>query len=369
MTIYDFIFTKKKPQKYYRHITFWVVQFLFWAFIVTGFFNKFNTEYLLFQLGLHCYFILDIAYTYTIVYYILPKYFTTRRYTKFSCAIFFLSLSTYVLFVFYYLWHFNIFKESHDQQLLMTWYFTMNFIINGPPVICAMFLTSKMLKNYYIKMEEKQMLIKEAVNAEMQLLQAQVHPHFLFNTLNNIYSFALNKSPEAGNLVLKLKNTIRYMVYECDTALVPLQKEIKMLKDYLELEKVRYGDRLEIEVGLDGKFENKIIPPLLMIPFLENSFKHGTSRMLRDPWIKLFIQADEDILHFTLTNSKPADEIINEKGGIGLNNVKKRLQLLYPSNHLLTIEATTNTFTVNMQIPLQQMNETNQYSTNEAAII
>ena len=355
MTIYDFIFTKTKPQKYYRHIIFWVAQFLFWAFIVTGFFNKFNTEYLLFQLALHSYFVLDTAYTYTIIYYILPKYFITRQYTKLSIAIFILSLSTYVLFVFHHLWHFNIFKESQDQQLLMSWYFTMNFIIFGPPVICAMFLTCKMLKNYYIKMEEKQKLIKETAIAEMQLLKAQVHPHFLFNTLNNIYSFALNKSPEAGNLVLKLKDTTRYMVYECDTALVPLQKEIKMLVDYLEIEKVRYGKRLKIEINIDGGCESKMVTPLLMIPFVENSFKHGASKMLRQPWIHLSIQADEDILHFIMANNKPADKLVNSKKGIGLSNVKKRLELLYPQNHLLTIDSTENTFTINMQIPLEKM--------------
>ncbi len=98
------------------------------------------------------------------------------------------------------------------------------------------------MKNYYIKMEEKQMLVKANADAEMQLLKAQVHPHFLFNTLNNIYSFALNKLPEAANLVLKLKDTTKYMVYECDVLLIPLQKEIKMsLNDYIELERVRYG--------------------------------------------------------------------------------------------------------------------------------
>ncbi len=106
-----------------------------------------------------------------------------------------------------------------------------------------------------------------------------------------------------------------------------------------------------------------------MIPFVENSFKHGTSKMLKDPWIKLFIQADEDILHFTLTNSKPANEIVNVKGGIGLNNVKKRLELLYPSHHLLAIESSVNTFTVNMQIPLMEVYAEERYTNRKEKII
>lgn len=218
-------------------------------------------------------------------------------------------------------------------------------------------------------MEERELLAQENANAELQILKAQIHPHFLFNTLNNIYSFTLNKSPKAGEMVLQLSDMIKYMINDCEEEFVSLNKELKMMSDYIELEKVRYGSRLDIQLEITGDYNTKIIAPLLMIPFVENSFKHGTSKMLRDPWIKLFIQADENLLHFSLANSKPADEIVNGKGGIGLNNVKKRLELLYPSNHLLTIESTVNTFTVNMQIPLQQMSEANLYNTEKAMII
>ena len=356
MTLYDFIFIKKSPGKYYRHIAFWIAQYLFWTFWALAFFISL-TETLRFGLVLNGAFILHAAYTYSIVYYFSPKYFENKQYVKFSIAILILSLFAYILYIPYMLLAFNGIKESEDQQLLMTWYFTMNFIINGPPVVCAMFLTCKILKNYYIKMAEKQILIKENANAELQLLKAQVHPHFLFNTLNNIYSFTLDKSPEAGNLILKLKDTTRYMVYECDVPFVPLQKEIKMLKDYIELEKVRYGDRLDLVVMIDGNYEDKIITPLLLIPFVENSFKHGASKLLKSPWIQLSVQVDETVLHFTLINNKPPDRLVNNQRGIGLCNVKKRLELLYPNSHLLTIESTVQTFTVNMQVPLQKLSD------------
>ncbi|MEO8109637.1 MAG: histidine kinase [Ginsengibacter sp.] len=210
-----------------------------------------------------------------------------------------------------------------------------------------------MLKSWYLKEEEKQILITANANAEIQLLKAQIHPHFLFNTLNNIYSFTLDKSPVAGDMVLQLSDMMRYMINDCDTPFVPLSKELKMMSDYIALEKVRYGNRLDLQIAITGETANKQITPLLMIPFLENCFKHGTSKMLRDAWIKVFIQADENVLHFTLANSKPADEFVNGKGGIGLNNVKKRLGLIYGADHLLTIESSINTFTVNMQIPLR----------------
>ncbi len=370
MTMYDFIFTKKSPEKYYRHIVFWVTQYIFWAFWATGFFYGFSWEYLIFQLRFHGYFVLDMGYTYIVVYYFSPKYLLTKRFFKFGISVFIITLFIYVLYTTYRFWSDGGLAElSWHEQLLMLWFILMNFIIMGPPVVCAMFLVFKMLKNYYEKMDEKIALVKENANAELQFLKAQVHPHFLFNTLNNIYSFTLNKSPKAGGLVLKLSDTLKYMINDCDAPLVPLEKELKMLKDYIELEKVRYGNRLNIQIDIPDGYNNKMITPLLMIPFVENSFKHGTSKMLKDPWIKLFIQADEDVLHFTLTNSKPADEIVNVKGGIGLNNVKKRLGLLYPFNHLLTIESSVNTFTVNMQIPLQNMNGKEQYSTREEIII
>jgi LytS/YehU family sensor histidine kinase len=107
-----------------------------------------------------------------------------------------------------------------------------------------------------------------------------------------------------------------------------------------------------MQLEIAGDCNGKVITPLLMIPFVENSFTHGTSKILREPWIKLFIQVDDDMVHFSLTNSKPAEEEVHHKGGIGLFNVKKRLELLYPAEHLLVIESTKNTFTVNMQIPI-----------------
>ena len=128
-----------------------------------------------------------------------------------------------------------------------------------------------------------------------------------------------------------------------------------MIKDYLELEKVRYGSQLEVHIEISGDFDDKKIAPLLMIPFVENSFKHGTSQVLRNPWIRLILQVDDDVLHFTVANSKPATD--KTQSGIGLRNVQKRLELLYPSNHFLVVEPTENTFTVNLQIPLEQRNK------------
>jgi LytS/YehU family sensor histidine kinase len=202
------------------------------------------------------------------------------------------------------------------------------------------------------------MLIRANAAAETELLKAQVHPHFLFNTLNNIYSFTLDRSPKAEELISHLSDIMKYMVNDCNVALIALEKEIRMARDYIELEKVRYGNRLDIQIEITGNYKNKMIAPLLIIPFIENSFKHGVSKILKDPWIKLFIQADETVLHFSLSNNKPTPALKKDgKNGVGLANARKRLQLLYPGQHLLSVEETNSTYSINMQVPLEKIKE------------
>ena len=227
-------------------------------------------------------------------------------------------------------------------------------MFGNPPLICGLLLSLKTLKNWYQKQLENETLTREKTNAELQLLKAQIHPHFLFNTLNNIYSFTLSKSPLAAELVQKLSDMLNYMITDCNRVLVPLEKEIQLLKDYIGLEKVRYGDRLDIQMHVNGNYNNKMIAPLLMIPFVENCFKHGASMMRGKQWMHLIININENNLDFNLSNSKPStSNTIKDKKGIGLLNVQKRLVLLYPGKHQLLIKTTDNTFSVELTIELQ----------------
>jgi LytS/YehU family sensor histidine kinase len=134
---------------------------------------------------------------------------------------------------------------------------------------------------------------------------------------------------------------------------VPLDKELSMIQDYITLEQIRYGDRLNLSLHIQGTAKNKMISPLLLIPFVENSFKHGTSRMLTHPWVRLDIHIEKDFLEFKLTNNKPehSNESVGKKG-IGLNNVKKRLELIYPETHSLNIVETEMSYNVFMKIAL-----------------
>ena len=294
--------------------------------------------------------------TYSIVYLLIPKYFKAKKYISFLVGVITIMGLVFGLNIIYT----TYFNPQFSQTIGLDFSkieFRSTIIrhLGNPPLICGLFLSLKILKNWHLEQARSETLAKENANAELQLLKAQVHPHFLFNTLNNIYSFSLNQSPQAGALVQKLSGMLDYMIHECEERLVPLEKELRLIQDYMGLEKVRYGKRLDMQVEIHGDFQNKFIAPLLMIPFIENSFKHGTSQMLQHPRIKLEITTVGNQLFLKLSNSKPSLVPANKQNnGIGLLNVKKRLQLLYPGHHQLYIDSTVDTFIVQMQIMLNE---------------
>ena len=200
------------------------------------------------------------------------------------------------------------------------------------------------------------MLINENAQAELQLLKAQIHPHFLFNTLNNIYALTLDDSPKAAATVKKLSGMVMYMINEGSESFVPVSKEIKMLLDYIGLEKIRYGDRLKMITDIrHNQNDDRLIAPLLMIPFVENCFKHGASKMIDTASIELFLETKNDWLEFKISNNLPTvREKENERIKIGLMNVQKRLKLIYPGKHILDIQSATNLFSVSMKIKLDK---------------
>jgi two-component system, LytTR family, sensor histidine kinase AlgZ len=192
---------------------------------------------------------------------------------------------------------------------------------------------------------------QEKVTAELQLLKAQVHPHFLFNTLNNIYSFSLENSPKTPELILKLSSLLNYMIYNCKTEKVLLEKEVEVMKNYIDLEKERYGNKIKISWNVEGDVKDKFIVPLLLLPFLENAFKHGASEQIENPWIGVDISVNNDTLLCKISNSK--NEFVKQSNNcIGINNVKKRLSILYKDKHDLEIIDNQNLFVVSMTLVL-----------------
>ncbi len=229
-----------------------------------------------------------------------------------------------------------------------------DIMLTSLPIVAGFALVIKLMKQWWLKQKETEQLANEKTKAELQLLKAQIHPHFLFNTLNNIYFFTLSGSPKAPEMINKLSGLLHYILNECNQPLVPLQKEITMIHDYTALEKIRYGEQMAMTIDIQEDGTERLIAPLLLIPFVENSFKHGASRMLTNPWVKLRISVENNMLHFLIMNSRPIDEEPQlTKGNIGLKNVKKRLQLLYPGAHELNIVSELESFAVYLKIRLE----------------
>lgn len=218
--------------------------------------------------------------------------------------------------------------------------------------ICGVAVAIKLLKRYYLENNRNQKIEQEKIVMELEMLKAQVHPHFLFNTLNNLYSLTLTRADEAPMVVTHLSGLLRYMLYECNEKEVPLNSEIAALKKYIELEKLRYGSRLDVSFSCSGQTTGQLIAPLLLLPFVENSFKHGVSEQLDQCWINLHLHVENGALTFNLSNSCSNEKSSAKVGGIGLQNIKKRLELIYPGCYNLNISQHEEIYAVKLTMQL-----------------
>jgi len=206
----------------------------------------------------------------------------------------------------------------------------------------------------FITQNELLKLQKEKLQLELRALKAQINPHFFFNTLNNLYSLTLKNSQQSSEVVLKLSDMMRYVLYECNEDKVLLSKEISFIKNYLELERLRFNVSYQIDYRQEGEPEKQVVAPMLMVEFIENSFKHGLNRHFSSGWVRLEIKIAEDQLDFTISNSRGSQDEEKEikKSGIGLINIKKRLSLIYPDQYLLEIEDKPELFKVHLHLDL-----------------
>ena len=214
----------------------------------------------------------------------------------------------------------------------------------------------KILTDWLIHQNEKIALERQNLQSELKFLKSQINPHFFFNTLNSLYALTLKKSDLAPEIVLRLSEMMRYMLYESNEKKVSLEKEINYVKNYIELEKLRQGHKFDITFDIKGEIKSQMIAPLMFIPFLENSFKHGLDNQIKSGFVTIDLDLRDASVELAIENSKPPSipkkNIEKKSGGIGLQNVKRRLKLLYPQRHKLNIEEKPNTFKVYLNIQL-----------------
>jgi len=208
----------------------------------------------------------------------------------------------------------------------------------------------KLFMNWYYSRQEAEQLKQEKKEAELKFLKSQTNPHFLFNSLNSIYGLALDKSNKTPELILKLSNILSYTLYESNSKLVELEKEIELIENIIDLEKERFGKRVDISFNREGSFRNYRLPPLILIPLVENAFKHGVKDEVNKGKILIKVSIIDNTLRFCIENTVPEKPEESNVGGLGLKNVSRRLDLIYGDKKSFIINEDNDTFKVELTI-------------------
>lgn len=286
------------------------------------------------------------------LFYLIPNYLHKKHFLTYALLLILAALiiTPLKMVVFY----FKFEGKPEAQQLLLNnpfGYLLTTFLVTGISTVV------KIIVDWVEQLKEKQELETQNMQSELKFLKSQINPHFLFNTLNSLYALTLKKSDLAPEIVLKLSEMMRYMLYECNEKRVLLSKEVNYLQNYIDLERIRQGKNIQIALQIEGNLEDLSIAPLIFIPFLENSFKHGLSSTIRgEGYVRIQLQVKERHLRFHIENSKPHKIPMRDpnrpSGGIGLVNVHRRLNLLYPERYQLKIDDTPHVYSVELLLEL-----------------
>ena len=343
--------------------TWWLRHLLFWIFVLNYYALGIGMTLTPFTLdNIKVSYITQLKYlpafflvVYPILYFLIPRYLEKRKFFLFTIGfllLIFLVGGTYTNLLMLNISSMNPKGDYSGFDLTKGGKNMLPFIH-----VSGIAMAIKFIKKAYMQESKALQASNQKALAELELLKAQIHPHFLFNTLNNLFAHTLRNSDDAPQIVVKLSELLRFMIYESREEFIPLSDEIQLLKNYIDLEKLRYGKELDFSLTISGDHREKWIRPLLLIPLLENSFKHGMSQQLNEKWITLDIQIDEDRMLFNLANSKSPGSGIpklnGKEGGIGLENVRRRMELLYPGKYSLNISNEENQFRVILNLPLK----------------
>lgn len=334
---------KYKKWIYLGHLLFWLIFGTIMLFLFNGIIGgywKAVVPTIINLTGL-------IILTYVHLWYLLPRFFHKEKHLIYGVLVFVILLLT-TIFRFVIGW---------GIVSILGWEVVSKF---DPNYFVGMMLTGlfillitfplQLIENYFKKEELEQKLKTQQLEAELRFLKAQVNPHFLFNALNNIYSLSFTNSSKAPEMILKLSDMMSYMLYDCKTENVPLSNEIEYLHNYIAMQQLKKEGELNINFKTSGDFSSVKITPMLFIPFFENVFKHGNLEDTKNGWLKSELKMENDHLFFSIKNTSPKEKQQKEKGGVGLENIRERLELIYPNRHNLKIEKKEDFFAVELEI-------------------
>ncbi|MFA8435118.1 MAG: sensor histidine kinase [Marinifilaceae bacterium] len=342
------IFVKRK---YLTHLLFWLLFTALYTFV----YGSIGGQYLI--KFIHTLLLLPVmlSASYFTVYVLVPKLLVRKRILLFLLGFLLSALVFSVLQRTSY--KYFIIPICYLDAMVTEFYMPGQILREFIRVyaVVSLFATLKFMKQWLESNRDNQILTQKNLESELALLKGQIHPHFLFNTLNNLYALALRKSDQTAEGILKLSSLLDYMLYQCNEPYVSLEKEIELIKNYISLESLRYGHRLEVDLGISGTQNSKQIAPMLILPFIENSFKHGVSKKSKNNRIVVRIKTEEKNFSLLVENSKSDTPVKDHHGytnGIGLKNVKRRLELLYPNQHTLIVREEKSVFRVDLKLKI-----------------
>lgn len=299
-----------------------------------------------------------IVATYLLAYYQIPSLLQKKKYIQFFISF---VISSIIFSFIYRINNVHIAerlagvpypKESLLQMINEFWYTYLGYFMRVY-FYGFIFVFIKIVKVRSAEKHRIEVLEKEKATAELNFLKAQIHPHFLFNTLNNLYALTLEKSDKAPEVVSRLSEMLDYMLYQSKEESVPIRKEVDLLEHYIDLEKLRYGDRLELEFSQSIDDPQASIAPLILLSVVENAFKHGVSGATTKAIINISLEVEKGEIYFKVFNTRPSftqGDDMNYKEGIGSKNIKRQLELIYPDAYTWKIDEQEETYEVNLWI-------------------
>jgi sensor histidine kinase YesM len=343
---------KSRSVRILLHIVFWLSYLLLYTILAklnspTNSFIKIALTTSAFSLPI------DIIATYFTIYVLMPRFLYTAQYVKFFIwfvvsAIFFVIM---VHVIDYYVYIPNYHPEHAYKRSF--WKFPYFFYIVSTYAVVILAVAIKLGRRWFESQDRQKELERQNLRSELAMLKHQISPHFLFNTLNNIDSLIGQNPQKASAAIIRLSDIMRYMLYNSQEKQVLLHKEIEYIASVIKLQSLRMATKGFIQLEIEGQPAKKKVAPLLLIPFIENAIKHG-NKSVPAPGIRIAISIDDKDLHFNIVNQVDNNQQKDAKGGIGLQNVKRRLELLYPDKHVLQIRETQDIFEVSLKIPLTE---------------
>lgn len=332
--------------KWIYHSLFWI---LYYLFVCAAFYTAYDFHDLSFYIQISAFMPVSAALVYINIYILIPAYLYKRKYFYYALtlilALFLMAYADQQIKNLYIHLGYKIYTYTSGLGFKSLFSEAVElFYLTG--LTTGIKLSKDWIQNQQL-MKEKE---KQYLETELNFLKTQIHPHFFFNTLNNLYSLTLKKSDQAPEVVLKLSGLMSYMLYESNAAKVSLNKEITYLQNYLDLEKLRFGQRLSVSFEIEGEIDEVSIPPMILILFVENSFKHGVKNNINKIIIEIFLKVEGAYLFFSIKNPV-GENAPRENTGIGLKNARRRLELLYGKNYQLDISEKDNEFNVSLKMP------------------